>query len=210
MVCSSRCYLTRGRCARRWNRRRCPGREPIARLALKAGSGRVRVTNPSAGRFAHETRAASLELHVWRPDVRAGVEAHRDRRRWRGCRVRPSVRHGPLLPDPARRAGGQRDVRGVHGRSSGPVPVSSWAAAARRRPCGADPDSTKRLLEILGEHCKREGRDYASIEKTMVTRFDPGPSGERADQRSSGWAGSPRSACRRRWGTWWAVRTRAS
>jgi len=52
----------------------------------------------------------------------------------------------------------------------------------KRRPCGADPDSTKRLLEILGEHCKREGRDYASIEKTMVTRFDPGPSGERADQ----------------------------
>ena len=46
---------------------------------------------------------------------------------------------------------------------------------------GADPESTKRLLGILGEHCQREGRDYASIEKTIVTRFDPGPSGERAD-----------------------------
>jgi len=38
------------------------------------------------------------------------------------------------------------------------------------------------LMLELGEHCQREGRDYASIEKTIVTRFDPGPSGERADQ----------------------------
>jgi len=36
------------------------------------------------------------------------------------------------------------------------------------------------------------------------------PAASEQTRRSSGWAGSPRSACRRRWGTWWAVRTRAS
>lgn len=37
-------------------------------------------------------------------------------------------------------------------------------------------------LDVLREHCEREGRDYGSIEKTVQTRFDLGPNGERVDE----------------------------
>ncbi len=46
----------------------------------------------------------------------------------------------------------------------------------------ANPEATERLLGILDEHCAAEGRDPASIERTIVTRFDPGPDGGRASQ----------------------------
>jgi F420-dependent oxidoreductase-like protein len=46
----------------------------------------------------------------------------------------------------------------------------------------ASVEGTERLLAILDEHCEREGRDPAEIERTIVTRFDPGPAGERAEQ----------------------------
>jgi hypothetical protein len=38
------------------------------------------------------------------------------------------------------------------------------------------------LLSILDSHCEAEGRDPRAIERTIVTRFDPGPNGERASQ----------------------------
>ncbi|MEA2532748.1 MAG: hypothetical protein QOJ93_559 [Actinomycetota bacterium] len=37
-------------------------------------------------------------------------------------------------------------------------------------------------LDVLREHCQREGRDYADIEKTVVFRFDVGDHGERVDE----------------------------
>lgn len=37
-------------------------------------------------------------------------------------------------------------------------------------------------LDVLREHCANEGRDYADIEKTVLTRFDLGEHGERIDQ----------------------------
>ncbi|GDY32313.1 LLM class F420-dependent oxidoreductase [Gandjariella thermophila] len=36
-------------------------------------------------------------------------------------------------------------------------------------------------LEVLREHCEREGRDYGEIEKTCLYRFDLGENGERVD-----------------------------
>ena len=45
-----------------------------------------------------------------------------------------------------------------------------------------NPEDTERLLAILDAHCETEGRDPASIERTIVTRFDPGANGERASQ----------------------------
>ena len=37
-------------------------------------------------------------------------------------------------------------------------------------------------LDVLREHCTREGRDYDSIRKTAYYRFDVGPDGERVGQ----------------------------
>jgi F420-dependent oxidoreductase-like protein len=37
-------------------------------------------------------------------------------------------------------------------------------------------------LDVLREHCQREGRDYAEIEKTVVFRFDVGDHGERVNE----------------------------
>ncbi len=37
-------------------------------------------------------------------------------------------------------------------------------------------------LEVLREHCEREGRDYNDIEKTVGFRFDVGPRGERVQE----------------------------
>jgi F420-dependent oxidoreductase-like protein len=37
-------------------------------------------------------------------------------------------------------------------------------------------------LDVLREHCAREGRDYAEIEKNVQTRFDLGEHGERVNQ----------------------------
>lgn len=45
-----------------------------------------------------------------------------------------------------------------------------------------NPEETERLLSILDEHCAAEGRDPSTVERTIVTRFDPGPDGERASQ----------------------------
>ncbi|MGH2632339.1 MAG: LLM class flavin-dependent oxidoreductase, partial [Tepidiformaceae bacterium] len=46
----------------------------------------------------------------------------------------------------------------------------------------ANPEAAERLLSILDQHCENEGRDPATIERTIVTRFDPGANGERASQ----------------------------
>jgi F420-dependent oxidoreductase-like protein len=36
-------------------------------------------------------------------------------------------------------------------------------------------------LDVLREHCEREGRDYDAIEKTVLYNFDLGPDGENVD-----------------------------
>ena len=41
-------------------------------------------------------------------------------------------------------------------------------------------------LEVLREHCEREGRDYGDIEKTVVFPFDVGRDGERVGQTLDG------------------------
>ena len=37
-------------------------------------------------------------------------------------------------------------------------------------------------LDVLAEHCDREGRDYSEIEKTVQTRFNLGEHGERVEE----------------------------
>jgi F420-dependent oxidoreductase-like protein len=40
----------------------------------------------------------------------------------------------------------------------------------------------ERKLEVLRSHCERLGRDYDSIEKTVITTFDAGENGERTGE----------------------------
>lgn len=47
---------------------------------------------------------------------------------------------------------------------------------------GESPEFVKQKLDILREHCEREGRDYNAIEKTILTRIDVGPNGEKVGQ----------------------------
>jgi F420-dependent oxidoreductase-like protein len=47
---------------------------------------------------------------------------------------------------------------------------------------GFDVAEVSRKLEVLREHCEREGRDYDAIEKTAAVRFDLGSKGEKAGE----------------------------
>jgi alkanesulfonate monooxygenase SsuD/methylene tetrahydromethanopterin reductase-like flavin-dependent oxidoreductase (luciferase family) len=44
------------------------------------------------------------------------------------------------------------------------------------------PEGVKRRFEILRAHCEAEGRDYDSIERTVVGRFDPKADGSGVDE----------------------------
>ena len=44
------------------------------------------------------------------------------------------------------------------------------------------PAEVKHKLDVLKEHCEREGRDYNSIAKTVLLRMDVGREGEKAGQ----------------------------
>ncbi|HEV3380897.1 MAG TPA: LLM class F420-dependent oxidoreductase [Trebonia sp.] len=46
---------------------------------------------------------------------------------------------------------------------------------------GATPELAHKLA-VLRQHCEDVGRDYDEIVKTAITRLDPGPRGERADE----------------------------
>ena len=56
--------------------------------------------------------------------------------------------------------------------------VARYADACNLRP---GPD-IPRKLEVLEQHCKAEGRDYGSIEKTCMFAFDVGERGEKVDE----------------------------
>ena len=56
--------------------------------------------------------------------------------------------------------------------------VAKYAQACNLFP---GPDVAHKL-GVLHEHCEREGRDYAEIEKTVIYRFDPGADGAGASK----------------------------
>ncbi len=59
---------------------------------------------------------------------------------------------------------------------------SSAARAKRRRFSQQGLDFVKEKLDVLREHCEREGRIYDDIEKTIYYIMNPGPNGENAGQ----------------------------
>ena len=47
---------------------------------------------------------------------------------------------------------------------------------------GADPATARQQFDLLRTHCKREGRNYNDIEKTVLTVMNVGPDGSQAGQ----------------------------
>jgi len=47
---------------------------------------------------------------------------------------------------------------------------------------GADPAGARQQFDLLQEHCKREGRNYDDIDKTVLTVMNVGPDGSQAGQ----------------------------
>ncbi len=45
-----------------------------------------------------------------------------------------------------------------------------------------DPGAVRHKLDILRQHCEREGRNYDDIEKTVITVMNVGSDGSQADQ----------------------------
>ena len=59
----------------------------------------------------------------------------------------------------------------------------SWLVARYADACNIfDSPELAHKLDVLREHCTREGRDYTQIEKTAQTRFDLGERGEKVNQ----------------------------
>jgi F420-dependent oxidoreductase-like protein len=82
--------------------------------------------------------------------------------------VRPQSLSRPHPPIMVAGGGEQRSLR----------LVAKYADA-----CNLDPSpELPHKLDVLRRHCDAEGRDYDTIEKTVIMPFDVGPDGERADE----------------------------
>ncbi len=60
--------------------------------------------------------------------------------------------------------------------------VAKYADACNISAFGQPPSFVKGKLDVLREHCEREGRHYDDIEKTVLTYFMTGPNGEMTGQ----------------------------
>ena len=125
------------------------------------------------------------------PDLRADVE----RRQWPLHGQALSAQGDALLPAAAPAAPSPYP-RGRQRREEDP------AAPTRTVPRGCSRSSASTVSGRAGTTPPSRRRWSLALIRA--------PAASEQTRRSSGWAGSPRSACRRRWGTWWAVRTRAS
>jgi F420-dependent oxidoreductase-like protein len=120
---------------------------------------------PTAERFERLEETLQICLQMWRGDESPYRGRHYTLERPLNVPQSITRPHPPIMIG----GGGERKTLRL---------VAKYADACN---LFAGPD-LPRKLEILREHCEREGRDYAEIEKTAYYRFDVGPDGERVDQ----------------------------
>jgi len=119
---------------------------------------------PTAERFERLEETLRIALQMWKGDESPFEGAHY--RLERPLNSPPALRrpHPPILVG----GGGEKKTLRL---------VAKYADACNL----FDGDELPRKLEVLREHCEREGRDYADIQKTALTFMAPGdPSVDRA------------------------------
>jgi F420-dependent oxidoreductase-like protein len=120
---------------------------------------------PLAERFERLEEALRICLQMWSGDEGPFVGEHYQLGRTLNSPQSLSRPHPPIL------IGGSGEKKTLR-------LVARYADA-----CNIfDSPELARKLDVLREHCVREGRDYAEIEKTAQTRFDLGERGEKVSQ----------------------------
>ena len=117
---------------------------------------------PLAERFERLEEALQVCLAMWAPDDAAYRGRHY--RLERTLNSPPPVRRPPILIGGA----GERKTLRL---------VARYADACNL----FDTPDLAHKLEVLRRRCDEAGRDYDTIEKTVVSHLDPGDRGERAD-----------------------------
>ena len=116
---------------------------------------------PLSERFERLEEALQICLQMWSEDEDEFVGKHYKLARTLNMPHALSRPHPPIL------IGGSGEKKTLR-------LVAKYAQA-----CNVFPgDDLAHKLEVLKEHCEREGRDYDEIEKTVLFNFDPGASGE--------------------------------
>ena len=120
---------------------------------------------PTAERFERLEEALQICLQMWSGDQSAYQGAHYQLERTLNSPQSLSRPHPPIL------IGGSGEKKTLR-------LVAKYAQACNVL---GGPELPHKL-EVLREHCEREGRDYAEIGKTATVTFDPGSNGERVDE----------------------------
>ncbi|ASO19780.1 F420-dependent oxidoreductase-like protein [Actinoalloteichus hoggarensis] len=119
---------------------------------------------PRARRFEHLEETLRIAEHMWSAEESPFLGTHfRLSRPLRSPRP-PSRPHPPVMVGGA----GERETLRL---------VARYAQACNLAPG----PKLAHELAVLRAHCEREGRDYDSIEKTLVLPLDIGPRGENVD-----------------------------
>ena len=117
---------------------------------------------PTAERFERLEEALQICLQMWSDDE--GPYRGRHYTLERTLNVPQPLRRPPILIG----GSGERKTLRL---------VAKYAQACN---LFATPELPHKL-DVLRQHCEREGRDYDDIEKTVMMSFDVGPEGERVD-----------------------------
>jgi F420-dependent oxidoreductase-like protein len=120
---------------------------------------------PIAERFERLEETLEICMRMWRGDDKPYEGQHYQLQRPLNSPPPLSRPHPPILLG----GGGERKTLRL---------VARYAQACNLFPTPELP----RKLDVLREHCAREGRDYDEILKTCVYQFDVGPNGERTGQ----------------------------
>ncbi|MEN3306467.1 MAG: hypothetical protein V7603_2669 [Micromonosporaceae bacterium] len=120
---------------------------------------------PVAERFERLEETLRICLQMWRGDDKPFHGRHYQLERPLNSPQPLTRPHPPIMIG----GGGERKTLRL---------VAKYADACNLFP---GPDLAHKL-DVLREHCAREGRDYDTIRKTVYYRFDVGPDGERVAQ----------------------------
>ena len=120
---------------------------------------------PTAERFERLEEALQICLQMWSDDDGPYNGTHYQLQRTLNSPATITKPHPPILIG----GGGEKKTLRL---------VAKYAQACNLFP---SPDLPHKL-DVLREHCVREGRDYDEIEKTVMMALDPGDNGEKVDE----------------------------